>query len=1050
MNTKRTTREIETHSDIFDDLRNACVQLSRQSFLPHELFDGNCNTLTDDLETLLSLLAAYHDNALTPVLIDYIFVPIGGLLRQDSVGWVQRDKILQILGHLLRLGWASVGAFEQPLAERLLPVLTFLVTDNADVENAIASRTSSFLSSTTFTLRNFIYALSLQPYGKQFFTLNNQYSLVCLGHLVTILLEILVHSQSSEYLTQLDALETLMLLYRDLIPDGELLSNIIPGNISAFSKVLTKPGLGTNHDVVCKTLSVMAELLCLVYADSDLKILLPERETASPLSLLNDSLQHRKAQSNGNQLTPKIKQSHRSTVWLKATSLQLKNAIGMFIPKLLRRKNDKIDKALTMFITRLIQECPRSLNVTLPITLEALISLGNDPGMLLLQHVTVVHSLVLDKLDKLEVILGLDDFEQLDYLRFALKQLSGNNSILRRTVMCLLDAITATRTITPGMSKFQTRLTTTHSSAIIANELIEIETHIQPPEYDVHQNLKRHMMPKLSHLLRSLKPLFHDASDIEDLISEILAYGVHENDLQTRCLSLWTATQFALGINSSEKDGEPLNYLMLGNENDEVMNTPFGWYNILECSNQLLQQISFMIEGRTMTWQEESMFCSILLSIGTVCRYMSDNFQAELPDILYSVVELLASPSPVVRQAAQYTTYIMADTLYEGSVETLLLENMDYIVDGISTKLNMGMTERVSTVLIVVTRLGGYDTIESFRDVIETVFKLLDHYNGYTEVCLQFFRLFEYIALEIKKRYLQDNMNDKISFKTSQQRSTFTPWGITDIDQVIHILDKEPSKNLEEINNMDIGGPKNFEEYLDSNLKEEDSDDEDASDGSEKINFESSQMNNEVSWVSPIPKEPYLLLLKIIGYSDRLLLHNSKLLQVQILRVLRMVVPMVATQPESLLPQIASIWPRVAKCSLLNDYSIVEEACRTLTEMIKWGGDFVGKRFIDLWKDWQSNSTLLHEIQRKIIAYTIPAGKKVVSTKYRSAKFPPVTLNALEALCDALLNGIKFTEMLLPDTMLQEMLSICIYILPKSRLEESSSLHIGDVLYNLI
>lgn len=148
---------------------------------------------------------------------------------------------------------------------------------------------------------------------------------------------------------------------------------------------------------------------------------------------------------------------------------------------------------------------------------------------------------------------------------------------------------------------------------------------------------------------------------------------------------------------------------------------------VLEYCNELSQDVSMEIEGNGIKKSDEFAICTILSSIGTVCSVMKHDFQPELIDYIYTITDSLASPSEAIRSVGQSCALTIANTLYHGSVSTMILSNVDYLVESISSRLNSGMTERVSSILMVICQLAGYETIESFKDVIETIFKLLDY-----------------------------------------------------------------------------------------------------------------------------------------------------------------------------------------------------------------------------------------------------------------------------------------------------------------------------------
>lgn len=154
---------------------------------------------------------------------------------------------------------------------------------------------------------------------------------------------------------------------------------------------------------------------------------------------------------------------------------------------------------------------------------------------------------------------------------------------------------------------------------------------------------------------------------------------------------------------------------------------------------------------------------------------------------------------------------------------------------------------------------------------------------------------------------------------------------------------------------------------------------------------------------------------------------------------------MLATQYSSLLPQVAQAWPLISTLTFDSDYSIVEAACVCLRIMIECSGDFVSKRFVDLWKEVKARSILLKEIKYSQIENGQETTSVVVLNRIR---FPPITMKALAALNYMLLEGIIIAELFLSDLDIRDMLHCCVQSIPKNEIE-SKSLHLGDVLFDM-
>lgn len=158
----------------------------------------------------------------------------------------------------------------------------------------------------------------------------------------------------------------------------------------------------------------------------------------------------------------------------------------------------------------------------------------------------------------------------------------------------------------------------------------------------------------------------------------------------------------------------------------------------------------------------------------------------------------------------------------------------------------------------------------------------------------------------------------------------------------------------------DDNEPSNFQEYFDSKLREPDSDD-DEEEREEEVEGSSNEYTDQ--WTSPIPSDSYKILLQILGYGERLLTHPSKRLRVQILIVMRLIFPLLSTQHNLLIREVASTWDSIIQCVLCSDYSIVQPACSCVEQMIKYSGDFVAKRFIELWQKLCQDSFILKELR---------------------------------------------------------------------------------------
>lgn len=1034
---------MSSDSTAFADIRPSCIELSKIAFIDRSLFDPKSQKLLEALKNVERKLDDFQDDILSQKFADYVFVPIGSLLKQPSLGDSQTEYVLLIVGHLLRLCWSLKGSFDKELATQLFPILTFLISQ--DRENKLLEKKSlHFKLVGSKVLLRFFESLSHQSYCREFFNTENKDVLPSLGHSVTILLDILVQTYYDVKI-QLTTLEALNILYKEVISDGELLSFILPGNISTFTKLLTNRGLKVNYKVVIQTLKVLNVILILVYDDIDLNIKeLPSNDLKAITATLDDDL---KINSDIVKYTLNVEvldksRRHRDLSWLRATSSQVKRAFEAFIPKIIKRKNNSIDNELITLVTTLLNYCNISLSNCSGLFLTVLVDLKSNNIANISANAQTLREITETKIFNLNKSIQYEDVAEINSLSYSLKvtQHSDFSSLLIvSSITALLDSIEADSE--QNVLKIYDNKIIEQSSNVIVTDTFNTESFdtislLPTVSKDVEISLRKFLM--------SMGTLLNNSSSLDNTVDTIIS-GELKISSSRKIVSLWVASNLVAGLGAGQVTS--VDDMLLDFGNTGVTFIPDSCYAILEYCNILYQEISFNTEGKGMTKYSEQAMCIILYSVTMVSNVMKEEFEPELIDSLYIVIDSLASSSQMVRSQAQVCATSIANNIYEGSVQKMILENIDYLVESISVKLNSGMTERVSTILMVICRVAGYKVIESFQDVIETMFKLLDYYHGYSELCYQFFQLFEVIILEMKKLYLSET--DMFARLSEQHivNSSFAPWGLANIDQVLSVLDK----NVTDLDDKIEDGPddpKDFQEYFDSNLREIDSDDEDndeegADSGEEETAFSAKKEETEL-WESPIPRSSYRVLLKILNYCDRLLTHPSKPLRVQILKIINLLIPMLSTQHNSLLPQVAQIWDTVVECCMSSDFSIVKPACECLETIIIYSKDFISKRFLSLWDKLKSDSVILQRI------HTASGKQDRVSTELLlHQKFPPITKDALVALSSMLLAGVETTELFLSEVTLEEMIYCCIQVL-RTEAVSSKSILIGDTVWGIV
>ncbi|AMD22268.1 HGL072Wp [Eremothecium sinecaudum] len=1039
----------------FKRLRPSCVAVSRNAFLPHSSFNPDSTELLSSLEELNKELKECHKDfgELSVPIADYVFVPLAAVLKQESLGDTNTREVLRSIALLVRICWSRPGAFPLEKARQLSLISTYLIS--SDKENSrLLLKTGDFKATGIDTLAALVHALSIQRSSGIYHFFEQKENLPQFGHMVTILLDLLL-DESLEHELKLVVISILRELYASVVADGEILSFVLPGNISSLSKLLAKPGLVVNYKLVCAILDLLAELLSLVYNDADLQISSVKINSITDIVLYNEQGSLRKDHA-GYAREVRKKCPHRDNKWLKGTSGQVKRALDMVLPKLLRRNNPQIKQKLIEFAQSLLKNCGEALYQCQELLVTLVLSSDENESQItdasLHRFESTIEALLIGNLSGFDSIIQRNDYTTLETMRRAILakasvgplEVAFINNMLGNFHESLNGYITQAT-----MRLGQVKIKEQSSQLIVTSYAFQDDEELQTQQ----------LLPALDKLFeRSLSRLITAIGSrcateaLDALVDSLLSSHDDDNSIM---LAVWISSRLiegyatnVTGLYSAEQ------YLVIETEVSE-----HGLqcvYSLLEQCQQLLNISTTKISSDTaLPKSNETMAILSLNGILTSIRTLGEAFKEELIDYLYPIVDCLASPSENIRTTAQSVITELSNIMYGGSIENLLLDNVDYITDCIAIRLDNCVIDRVSTILGVICKLAGYEIVTQFQDILEKMFRMLDFYHGYDDLCLEFFQLFEVIVDEMKRKYFASNDSNLPLTNHHITRSSFKPWGMDNIEQVITLLD---TKNFQTDVNDTVGEDEEHitpEEYFRQRM-ERDSDDEDDNEDDEAFEDGCSSASKEKvintpkedEWNSPISRKSYLILLQILVYGDRLLTHPSRQLKVQILKVTKKIIPMLATQYNSMLPKIARMWDLIVAQCISDDYSTAKEAFRVIDVMIEYSGDFLTKRFSDLWET-------LKEKSQFIDAKSYSSTPKDLLSRTSMVSIEKKALNPIQevrlSMCKALITGASTCELHLPDEKLSEMLNYMNYynIIPYLDPSHTLSAHCIDILYSI-
>lgn len=362
---------------LFTEIKPACVKLSLLAQLP---LHSNSAELIQTLRDLTELLQSNHDNnsadqyLLSTKLADYVFFPISNLLKFPSLDDQVVRYILNIIQFLLLYSWKN--NIDEKFLDQLSPLIVFLCGG----PSISSSKSSNVKDKDLLFKQSAVSCLSqtIKCFPRLYFTKDETVGrrLSVLGDCTTILLDVMSTLGSplnqDENRTVLEILETIEWLYSTRVT-SEQTSFVFPGMVSKIVN-FTVSTKNIHVTVIVKVLKTLQTLIIKVFSDKDLKINISDGSVTLDNLLSLQDLTEEERQSE-QKLVPidilfkDTKQEHRTQLWLRATSKQLKLSLLSLFKFLLfnsstRTKvavNIQVSDAIFAFVKAINEKCFQSL-----------------------------------------------------------------------------------------------------------------------------------------------------------------------------------------------------------------------------------------------------------------------------------------------------------------------------------------------------------------------------------------------------------------------------------------------------------------------------------------------------------------------------------------------------------------------------------------------------------------------------------------------------------------------------------------------------------------
>ncbi|KAF6814361.1 heat repeat protein [Colletotrichum sojae] len=911
-----TSNAPPARNEFFHQLKPCCISISQLAIRPPEgtLTSKRITDLVAELSQMLNDQINRDASVMDEKLADYVFFPLSHIFRNHGQH-PQRliELAVKCLTVIIVHGWKSNISPE--IMQQLLILLTFIVGGVPGREEASEMPEETELES----LRALTALITVTGSSvKAAAALLEEKMVPSLGHTITVLLSCVTDGRTPDI--QLEALRTLGCFYTG-IRDHTALASFLPGVVSSLTKLLAKPHSQKMRVLVA---SIQSLKLVLVQVLGDVKT---RSITAKQIP---DSL----PESDGGQVL--------SPAWLKATASQVKLAMATIL-KLRTHDSQYIHEALLAFSLAMLDECHTSLENCASILVETamVLSQANVPQSLSatsLQDLAIIYP-ELGETIKVTCYNWMTSLPRImQSADEGIKQAAIGNLIKGMSMASnlQLDSSLLDESMAAALRDSVTFLVANRKTSQVMDQVTADASWYSQDVVKAEEASKQyqHVLVNLEGQSRtrsailSLLSQVGSASQQTKLAAEMLDYARNATgDAQTATFWLSFELLKAALSRSTELD-DFLDFTSLTTPGDD---TDAIFQELYSFSVMILDSYSELSEA---DWRLEA----IALEITSFAASRSgETFRPELIDVLYPITTFLGSQNPHLREHAITTLNILAVSCGYSSVSQLVIENVDYMINSVSLRLNTFDISPASTkVITMMTRLTGPGLLPYLDDVVASIFAALDNYHGYPTFVESLFSVLKEIVnqgAKSEKLLLEGRQNGPRNHKK------VPPEPVT-VEDIVDLLKKRRARENRTIDEeASFQGTGSHPQQPWGEGKGED--------GSGDENEGDSHAEREKP-----PKTPtYTLLEKITSLTQHYLTSPSPTLRKSLLDLLATVSPALSGDEDAFLPLINAVWPVVISRLYDHEAFVVISACDALSMLCVTAGDFLSSRIKTEWWD---------------------------------------------------------------------------------------------------
>ncbi|NXS49920.1 TTI1 protein, partial [Balaeniceps rex] len=342
------------------------------------------------------------------------------------------------------------------------------------------------------------------------------------------------------------------------------------------------------------------------------------------------------------------------------------------------------------------------------------------------------------------------------------------------------------------------------------------------------------------------------------------------------------------------------------------------------CSSILLPSLESHVTTRTMNsniWQ----ICIQLEGVGCFAAVLGKEFRLLLLSTLYPVLEKAGDKTLLISETALGTLVDICEACGYDSVQSLINENSDYLVNGISLNLRqLAHQPHASQVLDTMLRHSDASLLPLVEDVIQDVLSTLD--QSYNNQASTFLRVLHSVMAALVQWFGSSCSEEHQQRQTAEWQSRTLSQGqpvVTRQEVEQFFLDYVRQKQIAEGNLLDTG-------------------DEEADEVPPLAKLEPNNSDTEGEALLPSHAQ---LAKDVMERCIHLLSDGNLRVRLKVLDVLELCVTVLHPHGNHLLPMAHRVWPALVTRLISDDPLAVLRAFKVLCTLAQKCGDFLRQRF---------------------------------------------------------------------------------------------------------